>query len=119
MSRLPDRVPHPDEIPTQLSKIIGQPRIVISRRSVPDNRPTCQLLAKTIQIVPTVKKSTARYCYDTSAKIFASAKSRMRRADKGDGFPFVPSVDAEIFAIDCDDAVARVKLTHADETKIS
>jgi hypothetical protein len=41
-----------------------------------------------------------------------------RRADKGDGFTFVPPVDAEIFVIHSDDAVARVKLAHADEAKI-
>ena len=46
------------------------------------------------------------------------AKSRMRRTDEGDRFPFVPPIDAEIFAVNCDDAVARVKLAHADETKI-
>ena len=43
---------------------------------------------------------------------------RTRRADKGDGFTFVPSVDAETFVIYCDDAVARVKLAHVDEAKI-
>jgi len=44
--------------------------------------------------------------------------SRLRRTDQGDGFPFVPPVDAEIFEIDCDDAVAGIKLAHADEAKI-
>src|SRR5215831_1969735 len=42
----------------------------------------------------------------------------MRRADKGDGFAFVSPVDAEIFVIYRGDAVAGVKLTHADEAKI-
>ena len=40
------------------------------------------------------------------------------RADKGNGFAFVPPVDAEIFAIHCDDAVVGVKLAHADEAKV-
>jgi hypothetical protein len=39
-------------------------------------------------------------------------------ADKGDGFTFVPPVDAETFVIHSDDAVAGVKLAHADEAKI-
>jgi hypothetical protein len=39
-------------------------------------------------------------------------------ADKGNGFAFVPVVNAEIFVIHGDDAVARVKLAHADEAKI-
>ncbi len=42
----------------------------------------------------------------------------MRRTDKRDGFAFVSPVDAEIFAIHCDDTVAGVKLAHADEAKI-
>ena len=41
-----------------------------------------------------------------------------RRADKGDGFAFVPPVNAEICVIYCDDAVTGVKLAHADEAKI-
>jgi hypothetical protein len=47
------------------------------------------------------------------------AKSRVRRADKRDRFPFVSPVDTKIFAIDCDDAMARVKLAHANQAKIS
>jgi hypothetical protein len=46
------------------------------------------------------------------------SKSRMRRTNQGDRFPFVPPIDAEVFAVNCDNAVARVKLAHADETKI-
>lgn len=42
----------------------------------------------------------------------------MRRTDEGDRFPFVPAINAEIFAVYCDDAVARVQLAHADEAKI-
>ena len=38
-------------------------------------------------------------------------------ADKGNGFAFVPAVNAEIFVIHGDDAVARVKLAHADEQR--
>jgi len=39
-------------------------------------------------------------------------------ADKGNGFAFIPAVNAEIFVIHGDEAVARVKLAHADEAKI-
>lgn len=49
----------------------------------------------------------------------AAHQLRVRRTDKGDGFAFVPPVDAEIFAIHRDDAVAGVKLAHADEAKVS
>jgi hypothetical protein len=42
----------------------------------------------------------------------------MRRTDERDRFPFVPAINAEIFAVYCDDAVARVQLAHADEAKI-
>ena len=38
-----------------MSKIIGQARIVILRRRVPDNMLACQLLANTIEIVPAVQ----------------------------------------------------------------
>ena len=42
----------------------------------------------------------------------------IRWTDKGNGFAFVPPVDAEIFAIHRDVAVAGVKLAQADEAKI-
>ena len=42
----------------------------------------------------------------------------MRRTDKWDGFAFVPLVDAEIFAIHCDDAVVGVKLVHAGDAEV-
>jgi hypothetical protein len=42
----------------------------------------------------------------------------MRRADERDGLPFVSPVDAKIFPIHRDDAVAWVKLAHADEAKV-
>ena len=42
----------------------------------------------------------------------------MKRTDEGDRFPFVPAINPEIFAVYCDDAVARVQLAHADEAKI-
>jgi hypothetical protein len=38
----------------------------------------------------------------------------IRRTDKGYGFAFVPPVDAEVIAIHRDDAVAGVKLAHAE-----
>ena len=43
----------------------------------------------------------------------------MRRIDKGDRFALVPSVDAKIFVIDSDNAMAWIKLAHADEAKVS
>jgi hypothetical protein len=49
MSRLPDRLPSPVEIPMRLSKIMGQPQIVIARRSVPNNMLTRQLYLMRVQ----------------------------------------------------------------------
>jgi hypothetical protein len=49
MSRLPDRAPRPVEIPMRLSKIMGQPRIVIARWSVPNNMLACQLYLLRVQ----------------------------------------------------------------------
>jgi len=43
----------------------------------------------------------------------------LRRTDKGDGFALVSSVDTKILPIDRDHVVARIKLAHADEAKVS
>ena len=43
----------------------------------------------------------------------------LRRIDKGDRFALVPSIDAKILVIDSDNAVAWIKLAHANEAKVS
>ena len=50
--------------------------------------------------------------------VFRPSRS-LRRIDKGDCFALVPSVDTKILVIDSDNAVAWIKLAHADEAKVS
>jgi hypothetical protein len=44
--------------------------------------------------------------------------SRRWRADYGDDFAFVPSVNSEVLSIHSENAQARIKLTQANQTEI-
>ena len=47
-----------------------------------------------------------------------TTRSTIRGANQRNGFPLVPAIDSKVLAIDGDDAVPRVQLTHANQTQV-